>query len=80
MNKTANGETTKEMTKEDIKYIISRFANAAKLAKQSGVDGVEIHAAHGYLLNQFLTPLHNRRTDEYGGTLENRMRIVVEVY
>lgn len=79
-NKTANGETTKEMTKEDIKYIISRFANAAKLAKQSGVDGVEIHAAHGYLLNQFLTPLHNRRTDEYGGTLENRMRIVVEVY
>lgn len=79
-NKTANGELTKEMTKDDIAYIISRYVNAAKLAKQAGVDGVEIHAAHGYLLNQFLSPLFNRRTDEYGGSLENRMRIVVEIY
>lgn len=79
-NKTANGELAKEMTKDDIDYIISRFVNAAKLAQKARVDGVEIHAAHGYLLNQFLSPLHNRRIDEYGGSLENRMRIVVEVY
>lgn len=77
---TANGEFTKEMTKEDIAYIIERFAHSAMLAKKAGVDGVEIHAAHGYLLNQFLSPVYNKRSDEYGGCLGNRARIVVEIY
>lgn len=77
---TANGEDTKEMSKEDIAYIVERFANSAGLAEKAGIDGVEIHAAHGYLLNQFMSPIYNKRNDEYGGSLENRARIVVEVY
>lgn len=75
-----DGVITKEMAKEDIQYIIDRYVNAVKLAQNAGVDGVEIHAAHGYLLGQFLSPFYNIRTDEYGGSFENRMRIVVEVY
>lgn len=70
----------KEMTKEEIKYIIEAFAEAARRAKESGFDGIEIHAAHTYLINQFLSPYYNRRTDEYGGSLENRMRFLKEVY
>lgn len=77
---TANGEDTKEMTKEDIAYIVERFANSAALAEKAGIDGVEIHAAHGYLLNQFISPIYNKREDEYGGSIENRARIVVEIY
>lgn len=69
-----------EMTKKDINIIVKAFGNAAKICKESGLDGVEIHAAHGYLLSQFLSPYYNRRTDEYGGSLENRARIIVEVY
>lgn len=68
------------MTKDDITYIVQAFALAGKRAKQSGFDGVEIHAAHTYLINQFLSPYYNRRDDEYGGSLENRMRFLVEVY
>ena len=78
--KANDGTITKEMTKKDIQYIIDRYVNAARLAKNAGVDGIEIHAAHGYLLGQFLTPTINKRTDEYGGPLENRMRIIVEIY
>lgn len=69
----------KEMTKEDIKYIISAFGEAARRAKESGFDGIEIHGAHTYLINQFLSPYYNRRTDEYGGNLENRMRFLKEI-
>jgi 2,4-dienoyl-CoA reductase-like NADH-dependent reductase (Old Yellow Enzyme family) len=62
----------------DIRNIVTSFADAARRAKASGFDGVQLHAAHGYLLNQFLSPAFNRRRDEYGGSLENRVRIVLE--
>ncbi len=68
------------MTKEDINYIVHAFAMAGKRAKDSGFDGVEIHGAHTYLINQFLSPYYNLRTDEYGGSLENRMQILIEIY
>jgi 2,4-dienoyl-CoA reductase-like NADH-dependent reductase (Old Yellow Enzyme family) len=62
----------------EITAIIGRFANAARVAADAGFHGVEIHAAHGYLFNQFLSPLVNQRTDRWGGSLENRMRLLVE--
>lgn len=62
-----------------IKHVIDGFAAAAVRAESAGFDTVEIHAAHGYLLNQFLSPLANQRTDQYGGSLENRMRLLLEV-
>lgn len=64
---------------EGIARVIDGFVAAALRAEKAGFDTVEIHAAHGYLLNQFLSPLANHRTDEYGGSLENRMRLVLEV-
>ncbi|OOM81630.1 NADH:flavin oxidoreductase [Clostridium sp. BL-8] len=67
-----------EMTKEDIKNVQQRFVDAALRAKKAGFDGIELHAAHGLLFSQFLTPYYNHRTDEYGGTDENRARMVVE--
>ena len=66
-------------TKEEIKFLVEKFGNAARLAKNAGVDAIEIHAYGGYLIDQFLTPLWNKRTDEYGGSLENRLRIVYEL-
>ncbi|PJM77520.1 NADH:flavin oxidoreductase/NADH oxidase family protein [Bifidobacterium felsineum] len=69
-----------ELTHEQIHDIIRRFANTARIAKKAGFTGVEIHAAHGYLINQFLSPLDNRRTDEYGGSLENRARFLFDVF
>lgn len=68
------------LTHIEIQTIIQKFINAAVVAKKSGFSGVEIHAAHGYLLSQFLSPHDNNRVDEYGGSLENRMRILVEIY
>jgi 2,4-dienoyl-CoA reductase-like NADH-dependent reductase (Old Yellow Enzyme family) len=62
----------------EITAIIDRFARAARIAANAGFDGVQIHAAHGYLFNQFLSPLVNQRTDRWGGSLENRMRLLVE--
>lgn len=69
-----------EVTLEDIPNIASAFAQAAVRAKSAGFDGVEIHSAHGYFLSQFLSPAFNRRKDEFGGDIENRSRIVLEVY
>lgn len=69
----------KAMTKEDIEDVITAFADAAQDAKALGFDGVEIHGAHGYLLDQFLWEGTNQRDDEYGGSLENRLRFVVEI-
>jgi 2,4-dienoyl-CoA reductase-like NADH-dependent reductase (Old Yellow Enzyme family) len=71
--------TPREMTSEAIADVIGRFAGAAQLAEQAGFTGVEIHAAHGYLLSQFLSPLTNRRTDQWGGPLENRARLLLEI-
>lgn len=68
------------LTHTEIQQIIAKFVDAAVIAQKTGFSGVEIHAAHGYLLNQFLSPHDNQRTDEYGGSLENRMRIVTEIY
>ncbi|MBO9556958.1 MAG: NADH:flavin oxidoreductase/NADH oxidase family protein [Caulobacter sp.] len=66
------------MTEAEIEALIARFAEAATLAEAAGFTGVQIHAAHGYLLSQFLSPLANRRTDRWGGALENRARLLVE--
>ncbi|GGP47071.1 2,4-dienoyl-CoA reductase [Shewanella algicola] len=69
----------KAMTHEQINDVISRFVTTASLAQQAGFDGVQIHAAHGYLLAQFLSPLTNKRSDEWGGSLENRSKLLLEV-
>ena len=74
------GTVPKEMTKANIKSLIHHFADAAERAKASGFDGIEYHASHAYLLSQFLTPYYNRRKDAYGGALENRARIIYEIY
>ena len=63
---------------DEIHQLPSEFANTAKLAQQAGFGGVQIHAAHGFLLSQFLSPLFNKRSDEYGGTIANRMRLLLE--
>ncbi len=67
------------LTGADIAQIVRRFADAARRVVAAGFDGVEIHSAHGYLLNQFYSPLTNTRTDEYGGPVENRVRIHLEI-
>jgi 2,4-dienoyl-CoA reductase-like NADH-dependent reductase (Old Yellow Enzyme family) len=71
--------TPHAMTPEVIADVIQRFATTARLGEQAGFTGVEIHAAHGYLLSQFLSPLTNQRTDEWGGSLENRARLLIEI-
>lgn len=65
---------------KEIEEIIIRFGKAARIAKKAGFTGVQIHAAHGYLISQFLSPHHNQRTDEWGGSLANRMRFLLETY
>lgn len=72
-------KTPVEMTKEDIRRTAALFKEAASRAYKAGFDVIEIHGAHGYLINQFLSPLSNRRTDEYGGSLENRARLLKEI-
>jgi 2,4-dienoyl-CoA reductase-like NADH-dependent reductase (Old Yellow Enzyme family) len=73
-------DTPREMTLEDIRAVVMAFGDAAKRAKQAGFDGVQLHGAHGYLINQFLTPLCNQRQDAYGGNLANRMKFLEEVF
>ncbi len=67
------------LTADEVAAIVRRFAEAAVRAAEADVDVVELHAAHGYLLHQFLSPLSNERTDRYGGSLENRLRLLLEV-
>ncbi|MFI3256491.1 MAG: alkene reductase [Psittacicella sp.] len=71
--------TPREMTIEEIKNTIEDYRIAARNAIKAGFDGIELHAANGYLINQFLSPTSNKRTDEYGGSLENRLRFYKEV-
>ncbi len=66
------------MTKADIDRVVKGFGDCAATVEEGGLNGVEVHGAHGYLLQQFLSPLHNKRTDEYGGSLENRARLMLE--
>lgn len=73
------GETPRELSKEEIEEIVKAFGKAAERAVKASFDAIEIHGAHGFLLGQFMSPLTNRRNDEYGGTLENRMRFPLEV-
>lgn len=73
------GIMTTEMTEEDIDKIVDAYANAAAISEFAGHDMVQIHGAHGWLFSQFLSPLYNHRTDQYGGSLENRARIVLRV-
>ncbi|MBW2942210.1 NAD(P)/FAD-dependent oxidoreductase [Zhongshania aquimaris] len=68
-----------EASKSDINWLINKYAEAAQRAKTCGFDGVEIHAGHGYIISSFLNPAVNRRTDEYGGSIENRSRLLIEV-
>jgi len=68
------------MTEADIERIIEAFAQAALRVKESGFDALQIHGAHGYLISQFLCPHTNRRQDKWGGSIENRMRFVTEIY
>ncbi|WP_027107845.1 NADH:flavin oxidoreductase/NADH oxidase family protein [Lacticigenium naphthae] len=68
------------LTNKEIKELINKFVNTAAIAKKAGFTGVQIHGAHGYLISQFLSPFDNRRNDEYGGPIENRMRFLVEIY
>ncbi|MCU8094025.1 NADH:flavin oxidoreductase/NADH oxidase [Shewanella putrefaciens] len=68
------------MTFDGIDELIAAFVSSAQRAERLGLDGIEIHAAHGYLLHQFLSPLSNQRTDKYGGSLENRLRLLLAVF
>ncbi len=69
----------REISVEEIKTVIKAFKESAKRANEAGFDAIEIHGAHGYLINQFLSPLTNKRKDAYGGTLEKRMRFLEEI-
>ncbi|MBX3583708.1 MAG: bifunctional salicylyl-CoA 5-hydroxylase/oxidoreductase [Rhizobiaceae bacterium] len=73
-------QTPKAMTRADMDLVRDQFVASAEMADRCGFDMLEIHAAHGYLLSSFITPLTNKRTDEYGGSLENRMRYPLEVF
>ncbi|EDE9895228.1 2,4-dienoyl-CoA reductase, partial [Listeria monocytogenes] len=70
------GTVPRPLTVEEIYEIVNKYGDAARRAQQAGFDAVEIHGGHSYLLCQFLSPLYNKRTDEFGGTPENRARIV----
>jgi len=72
--------TPRALTEKEIMAIIKEFSYTAKVAKEAGFTGVQIHGAHGYLVSQFLSPKHNQRSDQWGGSIENRMRFLVEIY
>jgi 2,4-dienoyl-CoA reductase-like NADH-dependent reductase (Old Yellow Enzyme family) len=76
---SAEMQKPKEMTLEDIEFLKKAFAEAARRALEAGFELIEIHSAHGYLLNEFLSPITNKRTDVYGGSLENRSKLLFEV-
>ena len=73
------GEQPRPLSTEEVEAMVKKFVTGAVIAQKAGVDGVEIHAAHGYLVSQFLSPYTNKRTDKYGGSFEGRMRFVTEI-
>ena len=73
------GEQPRALTTEEVEGMVKKFVTGAVIAQKAGVDGVEIHAAHGYLVSQFLSPHTNKRTDKYGGSFEGRMRFITEI-
>jgi anthraniloyl-CoA monooxygenase len=75
-----NSQVPREMTRADMDRTVADFVSATERAQRAGFDMVELHAAHGYLLASFISPITNKRTDEYGGSLENRMRFPLEVF
>ena len=77
---SADNQTPREMTRSDMDKVRDEFVRAAQMAERIGFDWLELHYAHGYLMSAFITPLTNKRTDEYGGSLENRMRFPLEVF
>lgn len=77
---SAHFKTPRALTEEEIQDIIQRFARSAAIIQKAGFTGVQIHGAHGYLVSQFLSGHHNQRTDQWGGSLENRMRFPLEIY
>jgi anthraniloyl-CoA monooxygenase len=70
----------KEMTRAEMQQVLRDFVRATRMGEKAGFDAIELHCAHGYLLSSFLTPISNRRTDEYGGSVENRLRFPLEVF
>ena len=73
------GEQPRALTTEEVEGLVKKFVFGAVIAQKAGIDGVEIHGAHGYLVSQFLSPHTNKRTDKYGGSFEGRMRFVTEI-
>ncbi|MDK2938493.1 MAG: hypothetical protein PWQ51_657 [Methanolobus sp.] len=74
-----NGTTPEEMTEEEVLQTIEDFANAARRAKEAGFDGVQLHAAHGFLLSNFISPYTNRRKDRWGGSTEKRTQVILDI-
>ena len=79
MHPTRGRELPRALSKEEVEEIIEAFKEAARRAAEAGFDAVEVHGAHGFLLNQFMSPLTNRRSDEFGGPLENRIRLPIMI-
>ena len=77
---SGEGAACRAMTTAEIHRVVEAFGEAGRRAKQAGFDGVQLHGAHGFLLSEFLSPFFNKRTDQYGGSLENRARIVLDAY
>jgi anthraniloyl-CoA monooxygenase len=73
-------QVPRPMTRADMDMVRDQFVDAVRMGLEAGFDMIELHAAHGYLLSGFMTPLQNRRTDQYGGSLENRLRYPLEVF
>ena len=78
-NEEAKGKAARQMTTEDIINLVGKFSDAAWRCQAAGFDAVNLHAAHGYLISQFMSPYLNHRNDRYGGSLENRMRFILEI-
>ena len=79
LNKIGLFGKPRSMSESDIQNVINGFTKAAKIAKEAGFTGLQIHSAHGYLLSQFLSPLTNKRIDQWGGTIENRSRLLITI-